>query len=381
MPEDATAANFAIYAGEECLTRNRPRRQRLGEPSDSVFGPVAGLADWFIENWPALLWETHHPFRKSRSEALDAILSDLPGETDGDDDWRVDVEGIDAHILSMEKADFGDSADWQHRHFLGHATSDLAIPSIMVLPEDRNIVLSVDRLPSTLQSSVEFIGPDGKERVRSIFVCNKTSFKATAEEFVRSTIERANTDPRFGRWASWLAERWRNAQEQEADPGLRLSLMLGELSAERVRQLQRDSPILASGLNQLLLDCKMVTERDELSFAESIVDEFALRHDSAIPHGDKTGWETVAMEPISGSVPEYAQGYQLARVIRRKLALTEKPIYDLQKTLKRLDVLIEDDLTSPLFRVAVCASHGKHAHVLPSSLGSQMRGVTSSALR
>ena len=93
IPEDTTLADLSIYVGDDSLTRNRPRdRTRLAEPSESVFGPVAGLADWFIENWMAILWETHTPFKKNDLGEGLKQRSALPGVREAVSYWSEYLE-------------------------------------------------------------------------------------------------------------------------------------------------------------------------------------------------------------------------------------------------------------------------------------------------
>jgi hypothetical protein len=374
LPEDTTAAYFSIYAGEDCLTRNRPRRRRLSDSSESVFGPVAGLADWLIENWAPIHWETHSPFPTGKIGDPDSRKPAIPGLTEAFENWSRYLDGDDAYsLMSSEEANVAAYADWQHRHQLGHAASDLAIPSIVILPEDRHIAVSVDRLPGAMQASVEFEGPHGMNRAPTLFVFNKTSFRQELKDFVEATIEQTRSQPEFGQWSNWLNDRWQNAQEEEENSGRRLFWMLGRLGGDRVEQLRSEHPRLSDGLKQLLLDCRLVSRMDELQPAEDVIEDFALRPESVLRKGEEPGWQTVVQESVSQFLPEYAQGYQLARALRKKLGLVTKPIVDLTKTLRRLDVEIEDGVPSPLFRVAVCATRGHRAHIVPSSLDPRLQ--------
>jgi hypothetical protein len=373
MPEDTTAARVAIYAGDDCLTRNAPRRPRLCDASDTVFGPVAGLVDWLIENWTPLLWETHTPFPKGMIGAPNSKRPAIPGLTEAFENWSRYRDSDNTYLqMPSEEADVAAFADWQHRHQLGHGSSDLAIPSIVILPEDRQVVVSVDRLPGRMQSSVDFLGPHGMHRAPSLFVFNKTSFRQEVKDFIESTLNRARSRPEFDYWASWLTDRWQTAQEDEENLGRRLFWMLGSLGGNRVEELRLEDARLSDGLRQLLLDCKFVTRMNELPPVEGMIGEYALKPDAVLSRGEEPGWQTVAQDTISPLLPEFAQGYQLARMLRRKLSLGDKPVADITKTFKRLDVEIEENIPSPLFRVAVCAAKGKRAHIVPSSLDARI---------
>ena len=67
-----------------------------------------------------------------------------------------------------------------------------------------------------------------------------------------------------------------------------------------------------------------------------------------------------------------------SRLVRQNIGLGMRPIRELGETLGRLDVKVESDLDTSLFRVAVCASKGHVAHVIPSSKDERMGYLTSS---
>src|SRR5437667_2154892 len=91
---------------------------------DAVNGGLAGIADWLVENWLYVFWEVHTPFPKIAS--TDGAAGRVPSLRDA-------LEGYPSHTGSG--ASPAPLARWQHRHSLGHAASDLALPSIVFLPE------------------------------------------------------------------------------------------------------------------------------------------------------------------------------------------------------------------------------------------------------
>ena len=66
-------------------------------------------------------------------------------------------------IQQQDSSEIPGFADWQHRHLLGAPScSDLAIPSIVIVPEDRHVILAVDRLPLSLAPfSAQFVPARG----------------------------------------------------------------------------------------------------------------------------------------------------------------------------------------------------------------------------
>ena len=230
LPEDTTAARIALYAGDDCLTRNRPRRLRLGNASDFVVGPAIGVADWLIENWEAVLWEIHTPFRKDLLGAPGSRKPAIPGLNEAFENWNQYIDDDAYSGMSSEDAGVAAFADWQHRHQLGHAASDLALPSIVIVPEERHVVMSVDRLPNMMQACVEFLGPTGVDRAPTLFVFNKTSFREELKKFVEATLARARSYSEFSGWTEWLTTRWQEAREREENYGRRLRWMRGDLA-------------------------------------------------------------------------------------------------------------------------------------------------------
>jgi hypothetical protein len=396
VPEDSTLAKLAIYIGNDCLTRNRARRRgRLLQPRDFVYGPVAGLAEWFIENWMAILWETHTPFEKSSSGDNEGDYVPLPGAREAFQYWNnyintednIESNGsfwVSGHFPD-HKDDPGDSAlseeelaciaDWQHRHLMGHASSDLAIPSIVMVPEGRRIVLAVDGLPGGQGASVEFLNSDRKPRTKpTLQVLDKADFREQVQSFVDETIERAALSSGHPRWVHWLNDRWKTAQREEAQPKKQLECMLGVTATRRLDELMvSDRPGLVRGLERLLLDCPLVKSKHELRPAEDMVDEFAVKGEGSLSSKELAGWEHLGQRPIPMDVPDYEQGYHLARYVRSVLDLGDSPIRNLGAFLKRMDVVLQDYRDTSLFRAAVFAPRRRTAHIVPSSRSERMR--------
>jgi hypothetical protein len=401
IPEDTTIADLAIYIGDDCITKNSPRKRlRLSRTvSDTVTGPVAGLAEWIIDNWMSILWEIHTPFLKGSLGGGSSEKAVLPGlreaarywkeflqesdraEYDQLNDWWGDYtlhSDWDHQTLPIDESYLEDLADWQHRHILGHPSSNLALPSIAVLPEGRNIVLSVDRLPRELSPSVEFLGPDRESRSPGLFIVSKTDFRSEAKDFVDATIRQAQTSSQFKDWADWLHGRWIAAQTEEANPAKRLECMLGQVAAKRVEDLRSEQPTTAEGLEQLLLDCPVVKDRSELWPAEAIVKTGISEGASSLSSGEIAGWEEVGQESIPPNDADFDQGYRLARIVRKKMALGGSPITELDSVLERLDVKRSDPLETPLFRAAVCAARRKKAYIFPSIKDERMKSHAAS---
>ncbi len=371
LPEDFTAADFSISVDDDCLTLNRPRGSRLlsAPTSESVYGPVSGLVDWLIENWSALLWESATPFRKNRIGDDASEKPPIPGVTEALQNW----DGY-----TQDTSEIPSFADWQHRHLLGHACSDLAIPSIVIVPEDRYVILAVDRLPLSLAPSVQFVPARGQEKSWGLFVVRKADFEAEARQFIERTIERAQSAAQFEYWGNWLRDRWQRAQADETDPPTRLRWMVGEVSARRVEELRTDQPRIATGLCQLLLDCPLVTAAEELAPVEGMLTDLVNGGLQPIPGGGVPGWQRLNTSRVSTNQPDFLQGYQLARLVREKVGLGDDPIHSLPHLLRELDIQCDKSVNSSLFRAAVCAVPGRRAHLVPSASEGRMQSYTAS---
>jgi len=379
LPEDVTEAHFAIYANHDCLTLNRRAgRSHLLSASESVFGPVAGLADWFIENWGPMIWESQTPFVKSRD--IDVATGPETTSTirENADEWSdflepafaryaEEMEAIHERLLEVR-------ADWQHRHLLGHGCSDLAIPRILIVPEDRSTVLIVDGLPNGSGAPIDFLSPGNTPRHSTVLVVSKDTFRSEVKQFVEETIRQAKTADDFAPWANWLEERWATALQEEKDPRRRLKWMIGDLSAKRVHELQHSRPDLAISLEKILRDCPIVTDKRELTPVESLIDNYVTKTSSAVSERKLT-WQGFGRGSVDVSQPDYRQGYELARLARKRLGIADRPIRDLSEVLGRFGVNLEKECQSPLFRVAVCASKNAGAHIVPSSNDSRMRNI------
>src|ERR1700683_2097354 len=138
FPEEHTIADLGIAIDDDYLTRHEQRR-RLSEGGrkvvNTVHGQVGGLVDWFIENWSYLLWEIQTPFKKGKSNGIYQASPILPGAREAVEKWedyiniqydRYDYNYYDDDYRLEELKKI---ANWHHRHLVGHASSDLAIPS------------------------------------------------------------------------------------------------------------------------------------------------------------------------------------------------------------------------------------------------------------
>ena len=375
FPEDCTVADLGIAVGDDYLTLHE-RKARLIQGgktfSKTVYGPIAGLVDWFIENWSFVLWETQTPFKRGRSSGVLQATPAIPGAKEAANLWEdyiLDSNGISYSAESATPSDLRELADWQHRHLMGHASSDLAIPSIVIVPEDENILVCVDRLPT---GSIIFCNPDRTRRTATQYSIAKKDFQLAAAGFVESVIGRVHSVGQHSQWADWMEKRWKDAERIASSPAKQLELMIGTVGAARIEGLRQAEPGLASGLKQLLLDCQIVETLGDLMPVEDVVRRYIGRNGARRLSGDTPGWEQLTNISIASDKPEYMQGYQLARHVRSQMEIGTRPIPGITEILNKLDISLENDRSIPLFRAAACATRGYQAHIIPSSSDPRM---------
>ncbi len=383
LPEDCTVGDLAIFVGDDCLTLHQAegRRVRLGPKtySNTVHGPVAGLVDWFMDNWSSILWETQTPFTRSGMNRMYKLIPPLPGISEVEKEWEgyidthdtleddyIDSGAVDSYDRQLEKL-----ADWQHRHLLGHATSDLAIPSIVIAPDDQNTLLSIDR--ASPSCDVRFYGRDRKPRTLTQYVLPKSEFRSSVQAFIECVITRIRDCGKFDRWADWVSNRWLVAQQNERDPSKRLETMVGDISAQRIERIEQSEPLLAAGLRQILLDCRKVEHGSDLDPLEDVLRQCFAQNEAKPPPGKSRAWESMSKARIPLDEPDFMQGYAIAKEARRYLQLGTKPITDVAETLKQFDVKLEKGRSTWLYKAAACAIKGQQAHIIPSSPETPMR--------
>lgn len=357
LPSQVTWAELLIHGDDHCLTRNQARNDK-SEIRDFVVGELDGIADWFIENWACLLWEIQTPFPKSPSEESSARW--FPSLRDAVSGWQ----GLGGDAAQL--------AEWQSRHTLGHLNSDLALPSIVIVPEMRHIVIEVDDLPRKWDSDVRFVDEEGERRNSLRLVLRKDVFRRSVMEFVDSIVKRTQASGQFKQWSQWLSREWQEAQKREADPGTRLRAMLGEVTAERVEKWKaQNRPDIAIALEELLVDCRRIFDEDEAAAIETIVQERCRTAGKSAPK-----WKQLRKRPQS-TIPAHQQGYELAAIVRDELGLGKQPILEMSSLLNRLDVRLDDPVPTNLFRTAILGPQMGEAHLLRSSQNPRMNKLPS----
>lgn len=223
-PERCTWGNLTLIVDGQCITSNHLANCRVTEDLDFVTGGMSNLAEWLVENWIHLLWEVHTPYARAQSQPERGRRQNIPGLRQAFQGW-FDYVPADTDRRQI--------AAWQHRHSLGHATSDIAIPSIVIVPEDRHVLISVDHPPThQIDSTVRFTPPGAPDSWPSEHVwVAKEDFVASMSAFIDATLERAKQFAEIREWTDWLNEQWEASKAAVKDVDVRLRLMFGDLVA------------------------------------------------------------------------------------------------------------------------------------------------------
>jgi hypothetical protein len=355
-PEVSTWARLSIFLDDECLTRNHASDSRAAqEERDYVEGPMSGLVEWLVETWPYVLWDIHMPFEPF---ALGLGKSRIPSLRDAQQGWSQYGEHLDRNELAI----------WQHRHSFGHGASNLALPSITLVPDIRRIGVVVDHGPPGFDPSVRFTPHDGSKRwpAEPVWFA-KDEAVAEFERFVNECLDKARSSAETRHWADWMSNCWRSTREQAANTVSRREVLYGRLVADAWDELQTRLGERSQMLAGILLDTPILKERESL---DRLVNE--LYWESVRP----SAWKEIARNAIDGALPAYAQGYALATRAREFLGIRAKPFLDLSNIFGFMGIpLAACSGVSGLLRAAVTSDPEGRARMLYDDDFSKSAGV------
>ena len=338
--ERCTFARIALLVDDTALTQ-------VGDDGEDaargfVRGPASGLAEWIVESWVSLLWETHTPFPKSPGGG--AGQAKVPTTSDAARWWR----GRTTDLAAVGR--------WQQRHTLGVACSDLALPSVVFLPEENAVGV--------------FVAPNSDELdpvVRIAASLDETAWVRVEDmrdelgTFVDECIARARA-AHVTRWADWLDRLWVDSQRRERDPQERLRASLGEFAAQHWAEATAELAADAEALRGVLLDTEPVREQAAW-----------LRHVEAVAGSRGAARETATQWPRpagTAGLPPYAQGQQLAVALREALGKPAEPI-DLRDSMEALGVRWRRTLTKEFRSAAIRTGDGATCVLI----GAEMAGL------
>jgi hypothetical protein len=349
--ERATWAEVRLTLAATCLTAHTTHASEEGKHrlSQEVIGPLSGIADWLVENWLFLAWEIHTPFPKTLGDRA-ARVPTLRDAREGQ------IGDVEVPLL----------ARWLHRHTLGHGASDLALPVISFLPEDRMIGVSVAPPSYHLKPTVNFAVQWPREPVWM----GRDELLADLRNLVLETISRSRAHPESAQWAEWLEKRFREAEEAASSLNRRRELMFGQVLASIWDHTMQPLGEDADALVGVLTDSSIIAEESTATFLADTVRK-ALRPRT----NPQAAWQLVRPAAGEHMLPPYERGYRLARRTRDFLKARSKPLVDLIGALSQLNVNVQPVSGPPLFRSAAVAGHEGQSTVLYIEDHPRFRGL------
>jgi hypothetical protein len=351
-PERSTWAKLRLDFDTTCITSHVAPDGSAAVKE--VVGPLSGIADWLVENWLFLSWESHTPFPKTVGERASHVPS-LKDARNGE------IGDIDISAL----------ARWLHRHTLGHGDSDLALPAISFLPEERVIGISVAAPSYHLKPTISF----GVQWPREPIWIPRDELLADLRSIVVETIERARVQPETKDWAEWMAGRFKDAESQAASPERRRELLFGKFVAAQWDKTMAPLGKDAAALVGVLTDSPIIEEERSVSFVADAV------RDGLRVQGLKPAWYEIQPDPGEKLLPPYERGYRLARRVRSFLKEPTKPLLDLAGVISQMGIRVAPVSGPPLFRsasvvghegqstVMYLANHPQYSGLLPTRFG------------
>ncbi len=353
IPADASLGELVIWVDDDCVTRNLTTGTRANRESfRGVFGNLSGVADWCIENWAFLVNESITPFPRS---AFPDGASDhaVPGLRDAELGWMASVEaGVSVASL----------ADWQHRHTVGHATSELALPSLVVVPESNDLILAIDSPAARLNATTHFINSRKRRREYTMYVVRSADFLGAVSGFIDEVLERLAKFSEASKLTEWMCKNWDDARKQAQDPGVIARIQFGKLASQELMQLERVNSHLAGLVKDTLADCPMIGSHDELEHLANTIVELGETTN------DVESVDPIAWNGVTSDGPDYQQGYRLAQVVRGKFQLGNRPIKEMVSVLNRGGLAVKPEVNSTLFRSLAVPCKDETRSVVVSSI-------------
>ncbi len=352
-PEKPTWARLEMRVGDAVLTRHSLDGAFLAPDrpvEDAIEGPLSGLAEWMVDNLPFVLWESHVPVPKL--DASKGFRSGLPSLATAANWWR-DVGG---------NYDLARIAGWQARHTLGAAASQLAVPSMVFVPEAGRVGLYVSLPPADLDPSIRLHLPSDPEE----YWLERADLRDRFERFVEAALQRGGEDLENARWVNWLSARWVNAKAKEASEVERRRLRFGEVVSsaweQKIAPLADEKAIVEG----VLSDVEEIESDADLTRLLA-----ALRPTQSNAH-DGAAWKRLVAKSPLGLAKPYEEGYELARKVRHDLKLGTDPIDRVDILLSNLDISDREVDSGRVFRSA-CRVEGKQATIM---VDTSVSGVT-----
>ncbi len=355
-PERYTWARLRIFLDGEPLTLNHPA-DTLGDDEPWVVGGMSGLAEWIVDCWLPIHLEIHTPFPKVLSPHRATRSARFPSLRDAVSGWPE---------FAREGANLsGDQLGaWQQRHTLGEARSDIALPSIVFVPEGAWMGIGLDHLPAALSPTVRFTPPGAPDSWPAAPVwVPLDDVSLSLRQFVEATIQRATAENGDRRWIDWLRAQWGTVQEQAKSPQQARQWMFGEVVAGCWPELEARLGNRMPMLRGVLTDSALVQDEETLDWLEALLSGSVPRRTEKA-RKSRTGRSTPGPSPrptpADWMLPPYHEGYRLAQEVRRQLELGDRPLEkSLAEVLEPFRVQAQAVAARGLFRSAVWSTNGR----------------------
>lgn len=331
-PEIPTFASLEIWIDGTCLTTCRDK-SKISEQRDYVLGPLSGLADWLVAHWMEILWQTHTPFPKARSE------------NEGVPDYH---SALNSDNYQIDIAAYG---KWYACHCLGHAASDLALPTIFLIPEDTHVGIAWAPPPSLGTSCTFLLGKD-----RGIAWITKDDLIAELERFVEAIIDQARKNPTTAPWADWLDNRFKGVVAKAYDLHERRKQLFGCLVADCWQDIESELGDNARIIDGILMDSHQIQAPEHLTPLVSHVKKLASER-VANPF-----WTSIHASIGEQMLPAFERGYRRAERVRNALELGDEPI-EFREVLEALQIGLRKIPGPPIARSAFMVSESGAAEI------------------
>ncbi|MCC7492683.1 MAG: hypothetical protein IT204_10065 [Fimbriimonadaceae bacterium] len=302
----------------------------------------------------ALSCETFAPAKRPAGWAGGAVFPTTQDAWEDYARWTADPDAV-AQI-----------ATWHERHLFGNLSSNLALPSLVLVPEPPYFLIEVDDLPLQGDPSVEFhAARPSAPPWPWLASLSWAQVTATLEQFVSDCLARGRDAGGEHRWADWVEGRFRQARLAAADPAQRLQGQFGPVVSAHLAQLPPASAAreAAEGVfRDTAPGDTAATARTTQDWIDTVVADT-----SASP----ARWLLPDL-PYDLAQAPFEQGYLLARHVRERLRQPDRPL-DLDHLLFELDVEPRREAATAAIETAVVGVPRRRACLLSNTASTERR--------
>lgn len=315
-PEDALIGELEIFSNKTSITRHSEKS--TGKTRNEVFGEVAGITEWIIENWSRIFKEVTRFFSNELQSGQFAQNSKFfPDEHE-------------AHLhFEKESSEYFSVANWLSHHRLGAKRSNLLLPCIVFAPEEEGVIIQTTGLPPKTRCNYSF---SFKEKASVEFEWVETSLlKKNLSSFVNQVLKRAAEFPKLKNWYNWLTSKWEQAQLEIEDPLKWQRMALGEPASNFVDRLSKSDPEDGKIMRTFLLDCRRIESENELGELSGLLTGIEKNRN----------YKTFALKKFSLSKSNskwFDIGYSLATNVREYLGHPEQPLGELFPIFEKIGI-------------------------------------------